>query len=97
MHKSLIVAKILASIYYSKYGFEDFSIGFTTDPPILCRDEGTIISNENFLFVKTERRETAIAVIEYFKGLGCEGGSVQAETDQGYIYVCLNVAQSVSS
>ena len=96
MNKSVIVAKILAYIYYSEYGFEDLFIGYTTDPPVLSRDKGTILSNDSFLFVKTETKDTAMAVIDYFKGLGVEGGPVQAELDKGYIYVCLRIAQTVS-
>ena len=97
MNKSLIVAKILASIYYSEYGFKDFFIGYTTDPPILSREKDTILSSDNFLFVRAETRDTALAIIDYFKGLGCGGSPVQTDLDKGFVYVCLKTAQSVSS
>jgi hypothetical protein len=96
MNKSLILAKFLAFIYYSEYGFEDFFIGYTDDPSNLYNDGGIILTKDNFKIVKAETSDAAIEVINHFIDLGCDGSSVHTEINQRYVYVYLKIVQTAA-
>ncbi len=88
-NRSVVVAKLSAFMYYSKYGFKDFIVGNTDDPSNLNIGNDIFLSTENFKIAKVENREIANEVINYFLNIGCVGSSFHTEADKGYVYVCL--------
>jgi hypothetical protein len=65
MNRSLMLAKLLAFIYYSPGEFEDFFVGLAADPSEVNCDGNIMLSKEYFTISKAESGDAALEVIRY--------------------------------
>ena len=96
MNKSLLLSKLLAFIYYSEGGFEDFFVGYTADPLAVNCDENIKLTKKNFKITEADTSDVAIEAVKYLIDLGCDGDSGHAVTNKSYVYVYLRIVQTTT-